>query len=91
MTDESHRHHRNGLTRWAVTIFLSGLVSGSALLLVWDRGRIAGDAQDALKKATRNEMSIAVASAKVSAELSAVSDRLDRLEAGQKAILKAVN
>lgn len=36
-------------------------------------------------------MSIAVASAKVSAELSAVSDRLDRLEAGQKAILKAVN
>lgn len=86
MTDESHRHHRNGLTKWVVATFMAGLVSGFGLLLVWDRGRIAGDAQDALKR-TR---SLETAHAVMVERFSAFENRLIRLEAGQAEILEAV-
>lgn len=86
MTEHLEHKHRNGLTRWAVTIFMSGLVSGFGLLLVWDRGRIAGDAENALKKATALETAAAV----TVVELKGIKNRLSQIEETQHQILEAV-
>jgi hypothetical protein len=61
-------------------------VSGFGLLLVWDRGRIAGDARDALKRTQSLEMAHAV----IVERFSAFENRTLRLEAGQAEILEAV-
>jgi hypothetical protein len=84
--DGFHRHYRNGLTKWVVATFMAGLVSGFGLLLVWDRGRIAGDARDALKRTQSLEMAHAV----MVERFSAFENRMIRLEAGQAEILEAV-
>ena len=88
--NEPHRHHRNGLIKWVVTTFMAGLVSGFALLLVWSGGRVAGDAQDALKKALGNERAIVGLRATTVTELKEIKRRLGSIEATQRDILRAV-
>jgi hypothetical protein len=81
-------HHRsfNGMTKWMVGAFFSGIITVMGFLLVLDRARIAADATAALHKAVENDKQIAV----MQTTLGTIEERLKSIEKDQKAILEAV-